>query len=331
MKARAGRAAHRARGAPNPTAADGGAAPAGAGTLLRGLRRRRSPAALPTSHVGLSVNASQPLDLALHSYFWKPAQALAKSLQLQVYAAALPAPLPSPVLDLGCGSGEMGSMLRELGLIDGTMYGIDISLPDVLKATRLSAHAGLLQATATQLPFKDRSFSSIVANDVLTSIPEGIDRCLREMHRVLKDDGILVYSVPSTDFGRMMFWPPLLHRIAPSLARLYVARLYVRLPLFAAYTADEWPRVSDRYGFETLESRRFFSPAAGRRWNLLAMQALRVFGIVKFMRKRYVITALRPMLSRSLRRIEAAERAAATNFGCLLVVARKKTPGQTPG
>src|SRR5262245_49524421 len=87
---------------------------------------------------------------------------------------------------------ELGPGLRPRLPIAGTHF-IDIS-PTV--ADRLNARGGIARSGEIgTLPFGDASFDLVCALDVIEHIED--DRYVfREMSRVLKDDGVLVFSVP---------------------------------------------------------------------------------------------------------------------------------------
>lgn len=50
-------------------------------------------------------------------------------------------------------------------------------------------------ADATRLPFEDKTFDMVIANHILEHIPED-HLAMKEMHRVLKDDGTAILQVP---------------------------------------------------------------------------------------------------------------------------------------
>jgi len=80
-----------------------------------------------------------------------------------------------PCLEIGCG------MLKSKGAI-----GLDIrKTPDV----------DLLGDLERSLPFKDESFETIIANQVVEHI-ENFVQLMAELHRILKKDGKLIIHVP---------------------------------------------------------------------------------------------------------------------------------------
>ena len=107
------------------------------------------------------------------------------------------------VLDVGCGEGRHSWEACKRSCL---VYALDINEVDLKKAhytLRLLEQQGettgkwlLLKGDITSLPFKDGSFDKIICSEVLELIPEDIQG-IRELVRVLKDDGTLAVSVPS--------------------------------------------------------------------------------------------------------------------------------------
>jgi len=87
-----------------------------------------------------------------------------------------------PVLDLGCGRGEVVSALRESR---ARAFGIDLRLPP------LAGLGGLAQADARALPFADSSFGGAVSILLLHYFRDA-GPVLGEVGRVLRPGGVLV-------------------------------------------------------------------------------------------------------------------------------------------
>jgi SAM-dependent methyltransferase len=62
----------------------------------------------------------------------------------------------------------------------------------------------VLQGNAMTLPFEDKVFDKIVCSEVLEHVIDD-EQAVRELHRVLKDDGELAVSVPSY-LPESLFW-----------------------------------------------------------------------------------------------------------------------------
>ena len=121
-------------------------------------------------------------------------------------------PLPwrgaGKVLDVGCGAGGNLKTLQDQGW---EPHGIEISEVAAAHARELvtgNIHTGTLESA----PFPPQSFDLILMSHSLEHLPSPVD-ALRRVHRLLKDDGLLVVSVPNLNslefkmFGR--WWFPL--------------------------------------------------------------------------------------------------------------------------
>ena len=94
------------------------------------------------------------------------------------------------ILDVGCGTGANLEMLAQFGVSEG----VDVS-DDALefcKKKGLKVHRGL----AEQLPFEDESFDVVTALDVVEHLDDDVAG-LKEMNRVLKNDGRTLIFVPA--------------------------------------------------------------------------------------------------------------------------------------
>ncbi|HPD29775.1 MAG TPA: class I SAM-dependent methyltransferase [Phycisphaerae bacterium] len=119
-------------------------------------------------------------------------------------------------LDFGCGSGRFLETLRDKGF--QRLIGIDASREAIEAGRRERPGLELIhRREPLPLPFADREIDSISLLDVLEHVvnQKGL---LAELHRVLKDDGVLIVTVPGLhvfsclDLGNLKFRFPRLHR-----------------------------------------------------------------------------------------------------------------------
>lgn len=99
------------------------------------------------------------------------------------------------VLDVGCGDGKFTSALTSRAV---EVQGIDLSKRAILFAKNLVRKATFLVVDASHLCFKNETFDIITCLDVMEHLPENErERTIREVYRVIKKKGILIFSVPS--------------------------------------------------------------------------------------------------------------------------------------
>lgn len=98
-------------------------------------------------------------------------------------------------LELGCGTGLFLDQVAESG---ASLHGIDLS-QDLLAQARprlaKRANVRLLCGNAEQMPFPDASFDAVYGSSVLHHL--NLVGALREVHRVLRPDGRLVFAEPN--------------------------------------------------------------------------------------------------------------------------------------
>ena len=98
------------------------------------------------------------------------------------------------ILDVGCGTGGTMRLLEQYGDVTG----VDVS-PEAVKYCREQGRPRLCLADGGSLPFAEKSFDLVTALDLLEHL-ERQSTGLREMRRVLKDDGRAVLVVPAFMF-----------------------------------------------------------------------------------------------------------------------------------
>ena len=133
-----------------------------------------------------------------------PAMAVHKKIELKALAQA---GLFGATLDIGCGSGIIGGVLKSLTRIQ-SLHGLD-ALPAFADQVRAQGYAGFTASDAAKTPLADESFDSVVSVCVLEHVKD-LDGALREIRRVLKPGGRLAFTTPSPEFRtsilRYRFW-----------------------------------------------------------------------------------------------------------------------------
>lgn len=108
------------------------------------------------------------------------------------------------VLDVGCGEGRHSwEACKKANCL---VYALDIEVGGLNKARYMFQDMDkrgesrgrwiLIKGDTMSLPFKDATFDKIICAEVLEHIPDD-QQSIRELVRVLKDDGIIAISVPT--------------------------------------------------------------------------------------------------------------------------------------
>ena len=139
------------------------------------------------------------------------------------------------LLDVGCGIGNYLLYVEKYY----EAYGTDISLFAIQYAKKNLEKAILIISSANDLPFHDNSFDIATCFDVLEHMkdPQGV---LKEIHRVLKQAGLLMVRVPNTaSIGKNL-----------KKANWYGFRDKTHISLLSN---EEWIEFIERTGFSTVE------------------------------------------------------------------------------
>jgi SAM-dependent methyltransferase len=145
---------------------------------------------------------------------------------------------PLQVLDIGCGAGSVTADLVKHG---HTVFGIDIQDEAVRRANLRGLHARIGDLNEA-LSFGDQSFDVVVAGDIVEHVfdPVGL---LREIRRVLKDDGCALLVIPQHfDFiqrFRMLFGKGIVSAEHLHYCRDYTPWNYVHIRFFTLAEAQQ--------------------------------------------------------------------------------------------
>lgn len=125
------------------------------------------------------------------SYWWFVAR---RKLLKWAIGSALKHSLEPMILDVGCGTGSNGAVLRQFG----PTVSADSS-PEALRFARLRGLDPMVCCAAENLPFNTGSFDVVTALDLLEHL-EDDNAGLKELTRVCKSEGLLFVTVPAYGF-----------------------------------------------------------------------------------------------------------------------------------
>ena len=169
--------------------------------------------------------------------------------------------LPEPVLDLGCGDAHFASVTFDRPLAAG----VDPWASPLREARRRQGIYHLLaQAGGGALPFPDGYFAAAISNSVLEHIPE-LEPVLLELSRVLRQEALFVFCVPSEHFLEFLSVSGLLRRAGlKGLAQAY-ERFFNRISRHHHCDRPSvWQGRLEAAGFRLERHWYYFSPSALR-------------------------------------------------------------------
>ncbi len=162
--------------------------------------------------------------------------------------------LKGPILDLGCGDGFFAQTV--FGHVDA---GIDLDEGEVARAIKRGTYDRALVASATKMPFKNRSFNTVISNCVMEHIPD-IDGVLSEVYRVLKPGGRLLTSVPSEYWDKDSFYQKIFKAIGFNQAAQWYNRVLNKVSKhFHVNEKEVWEKCFQKAGLK-LNSGEYIIP-----------------------------------------------------------------------
>lgn len=190
-------------------------------------------------------------------------RALLRAVECRLFEEA--GPLPEPVLDLGCGDGHYATIAFDRPLAAG----IDPDEPMVREAAARGAYRHTMVASATEMPFPDGTFGSVVANCVIEHIPD-IEAVIRESARVLRPGGRFVFGVPSEHFADMLLGVSTLRKLGlASLAQRYADWFNHHSHHFHTDPVATWQDRLERHGFEMTHTEPYIDERAHQLFDVL--------------------------------------------------------------
>jgi SAM-dependent methyltransferase len=98
----------------------------------------------------------------------------------------------APVLDIGCGPGQVAQYLADRGV---AVVGVDLAPQMLVEARRRAADLSLAGGDMRWLPIRSESCAGVVAFYSIQHLPRpALGDALREFRRVLAPDGLLVVA-----------------------------------------------------------------------------------------------------------------------------------------
>lgn len=150
-----------------------------------------------------------------------------------------------PLLDIGCGDGQVGQNLVNLGY---EIYGIDISKRLLSEAQKRGLITILADIANEKLPIPDEVFNYVFCGETIEHIIN-TEKIMKEIRRVLKKNGLVVITTPNLVHlpDRITF----LKGQSPS--QIQPLHEYIKLHT-RQFTHGSWGAILQEFGFEVVES-----------------------------------------------------------------------------
>lgn len=169
-----------------------------------------------------------------------------------------------PCLDIGCGDGQFASILFK----DQIDFGLDISEREIDLCKEKGKYKFLLLADSTKMPFKDNCFSTIISNSVFEHV-DNIEKLLKEIQRVLKKDGTLIFTTHTNLYRKYLLFPDIFKRIKMErIGKAYIVLLNYLWKHTSIFSRRKWLNLLKENGFEVLESRYYMFKKTTRIFDL---------------------------------------------------------------
>lgn len=111
---------------------------------------------------------------------------------------------PWLVLDVACGRGDQSKALTNLGY---TVYGIDKQDTGLLNFKKYDI------SSKSKFPFKNNTFDFVIFKSIIEHLtPKEIEKCFKEIYRVLKKGGRLIIMTPEWYHMYKYFYEDFTHR-----------------------------------------------------------------------------------------------------------------------
>jgi len=211
----------------------------------------KTPAEIPDSELdktGRLMGTPEPLhvsyhddDLAFVHYPGRLAHSSWRSQELNLFRQHRDL-LRRPRADFGCGDGSFSRALLEV--VD---IGIDYDLLALRVARGYGIYSRLICCNGAAIPLRESSVWSIYSNSVLEHV-DGIERVMRELHRILAPGGLLAFTVPVSAFAQ---------HIARYYGQAASDRLNRRFFHRNLHPGEWWESLLAKCGFEVVELKHY--------------------------------------------------------------------------
>lgn len=208
---------------------------------------------------------------SLTKYYHHPGITLFRQrelLEIGNYINQIPISIEKCILDLGCGEGYIGDML--FNKID---IGLDILRDEIKKARELPVYKNVVTADAKRIPFSDRTFDIVFSNSVIEHIP-GIEQVLSEVSRVLRREGLFIFTVPSHKFSDYLYFNTFFKKIRFSifgLSKIYPTLRNRQLNHYNLFDDVKWEKLLKQFSLNVVYKKYYLSHKDIYEWDRMCI------------------------------------------------------------
>lgn len=186
------------------------------------------------------------------SFWFAPADVFLRATEKLIWSRVK---LVSPVLDIGCGDTRLSRLLLDGHFPIGV--GLDIDPLEIKRAQKTGLYRKLVVADAAYLPFKKRTFRTVISNCTFEHIKNDL-KAVNEVARVLKSKGRFLLTVPTEKLEKN------LKRIINN--KESFKRFNQRVSHYYYHSFKEWQSILDKNGFLIKSYQFYFPPKAVKVW-----------------------------------------------------------------
>jgi len=167
----------------------------------------------------------------------------------------------APIMDLGCGKGAAAEALFEKK-ID---YGLDNNITALEQAKKRGIYKRMVHADTKKIPLKNGSINLVFSNCVIEHI-EDLDTTLKEVSRVLAQNGLFIFTTPSHCFRKYSVFS---RCHLGKFAKIYGKLRDKKYAHHHSHSLKEWSSILEKFGFEVIEGYYYIDKETLELWDFL--------------------------------------------------------------
>jgi len=209
-------------------------------------------------HYQESENRVRPVETVMRDFLRKMPSALALVRTIEYLLLSRYEYRP-PVMDVGCGDGFFGCYLFKgrNQLID---LGVDLNQRRAQKAKNSGGYREILTCNASDIPYPDAHFQSILSNCVFEHLPNLVE-VFMEIRRLLKPGGTYIFTAHSHYYNDYLFTVRFLRQLkCNSLASLYIKFINAIFKHFNCLPPEEWQKKLNKAGLALVHYEYYLGP-----------------------------------------------------------------------